>query len=91
MGKLFTSVLNHRLTIFLEENDIIEQNQAGFRKEYSCADHLFTLHSLFELLKKRKMKLFTAFIDFSQAFDSAGFEIPTYLLAKCMPKLENAS
>ena len=70
MGKLFTSVLNHRLTIFQEENDIIEQNQAGFRKGYSCADHLFTLHSLFELLKKRKMKLFTAFIDFSQAFDS---------------------
>ena len=70
MGKFFTSVLNQRLTIFLEENDIIEQNQAGFRKGYSCADHLFTLHSLFELLKKRKMKLFTAFIDFSQAFDS---------------------
>ena len=70
MGKLFTSVLNHRLTAFLDVHDILEQNQAGFRKEYSCADHLFTLHSLFELLKKREIKLFTAFIDFSQAFDN---------------------
>ena len=69
MGKLFTSILNQRLNTFLELNNILEENQAGFRKGYSCADHIFTLHALIEIIKKRKQKLFCAFIDFSQAFD----------------------
>ena len=58
VGKLFTFVLYRRLTIYLDEHAILEENQAGFRKQYSCTDHIFTLHSLFEFLKKRKLKLF---------------------------------
>jgi hypothetical protein len=69
LGKLFTAVLNQRLTTYLEENDILDENQAGFRKGYSCSDHIFTLNSLIEILKKRKLKLYCIFVDFSQAFD----------------------
>ena len=69
-GKLFTSILNLRLTTLLEDNAILEENQAGFRKGYATADHIFVLHSLAELLKTRKKKLFCSFIDFSKAFDS---------------------
>jgi len=69
LGKLFTSVINQRLTEFLDKNNIPGENQAGFRKQYSCTDHIFTLHSLIEILKKKKKKLYCAFIDFSQAFD----------------------
>ena len=57
------------MTAFLDNNNILKENQAGFRKEYSCTDHIFTLHALFEILRKGKKKLFAAFIDFSQAFD----------------------
>ena len=56
MGKLFTAILNERLTLFLDENRILLENQAGFRKHYSTSDHIFVLHSLFELLKKTKIK-----------------------------------
>ena len=70
MGKLFTAILNERLTLFLDENRILLENQAGFRKHYSTSDHIFVLHSLFELLKKQKKKLFCAVVDFSKAFDS---------------------
>ena len=56
LSKLFTSVLNDRLTLYLNENNILNENQAGFRKDYSCTDHIFTLHSLFEILRKRKKK-----------------------------------
>ena len=69
LGKLFTSILNHRLTQFLETNDILNENQAGFRKHYSCSDHIFTLYALINILKKEKHTLYCAFIDFSQAFD----------------------
>lgn len=69
LGKLFTSIINQRLTSFLEINGLLNENQAGFRKHYSCSDHIFTLYSLINILKKRKRKLYCAFIDFSQAFD----------------------
>ena len=69
-GKLFTSILNSRLHKFLELNNILEENQAGFRSGYSTTDHIFVLQSLIELLKVKKMKLFCSFIDFSKAFDS---------------------
>ena len=43
LGKLFTSILNNRLTEFCEENLIIKEIQAGFRKGYSTLDHVFVL------------------------------------------------
>ena len=70
MGKLFTSVLNNRLSTFLEDNVILSENQAGFRKGYATTDHIFSLYALKEILKSQKKKLFCVFIDFSQAFDS---------------------
>ena len=70
LGKLFSAVLNERLNNFLSENCILFENQAGFRKHYSTSDNIFVLYSLFELLKLQKKKMFSAFVDFSKAFDS---------------------
>ena len=69
-GKLFKAVLNLRLTNYLKHNDILEENQAGFRAGYSTSDHIFTLHALTEILKSKKRRLYCSFIDFSKAFDS---------------------
>ena len=69
-GKLFTSVLNLRLNDFVEHNDSLEENQAGFRKGYATSDHIFTLHAMVEILKSRKKKLFCTFVDFKKAFDN---------------------
>ena len=44
-SKLFTTLLNNRLNIFIEENNII-------RKGYST-DHIFTLLNLIDIMKKR--------------------------------------
>ena len=68
-GKLFTAVLNNRLNSYLEDNGLLNEDQAGFRHGYSTTDHIFTLHCLIELLKYQKKKLFCTFIDFSKAFD----------------------
>ena len=70
LRKLFTAILNTRLDQYLEENIILLENQAGFRKQYSTLDHIFTLYALNEILKSRKQKLFCCFVDFSSAFDS---------------------
>ena len=70
MGKLFTAVLNQRLTSFIEENNLLNENQCGFRKGYSTCDNIFVLHAIIEYMKVRKLKLFSAFVDFEKAFDS---------------------
>ena len=41
-SKLFTAILNARLTKILNHNNIIEENQAGFRSGYSTSDHILT-------------------------------------------------
>lgn len=70
LSKLFTSILEKRLSIFLNENNALNQNQAGFRKKFSTLDHIFTLNSIIEIMKHSKKTLYCCFIDFSKAFDS---------------------
>lgn len=69
-GKLFTAILNQRLNDYLNHNNILNENQAGFRAGYSTVDHIFTLHTITELLKQEKKKLFCLFVDYSKAFAS---------------------
>ena len=70
VGKLFTSILYHRHSTFLEENKILNETQSGFRKEYSTIDNIFTMHGLIEYFKSKKSKLYCCFVDFTKAFDS---------------------
>ena len=70
LGKVFTAVLNNRLIEFVDTYKLLNENQAGFRKDYSTSDHIFVLSSLIEIVKAKKQKLYCAFVDFSQAFDS---------------------
>ena len=70
IGKFFTTVLSARLNKFAEHKDIINNTQTGFRKGFSTIDNMFVLYSLIELLNSKKKKLFCAFIDLKQAFDT---------------------
>ena len=69
-GKLFTSLLNKRLNSFLENYNILCEEQAGFRKHYSTVDHMFSLKMLIDLYLAKDKKLFCSFIDYRKAFDS---------------------
>ena len=60
-GKLFTAVLNSRLNNYLEEFEILKENQAGFRKAYSTLDHIFTLRCITELFKYQKREIILFF------------------------------
>lgn len=70
LGKLFTGIISSRLNSFAEKHDILISNQAGFRKGFSTADNIFVLYCLIEIMQMRKKKLFSAFIDLKQAFDT---------------------
>ena len=71
VSKCYTTILNTRLYSWLEDNDMISDSQAGFRKKYSTVDQIFNLYSIVQkCLNKKGRKLYTAFVDFRKAFDS---------------------
>ena len=43
LGKFFCQILNNRITEYLEDNDILSKEQAGFRKTARTSDHIFIL------------------------------------------------
>ena len=61
--------MNERLNTFSEKINLILDNQAGFRKNYSPLDHIFSLYTLIETSKYMRKKLYCTFIDFEKAFD----------------------
>ena len=69
-GKLFTNVLNNRLNTYLENHNLLCEEQAGFRKKYSTVDHIFSLKFLIDFYLGCNKKLFCAFVDYKKAFDS---------------------
>ena len=70
LGKLFNTVMNNRLVKFLDENQIIHDNQIGFKKKARPSDHIFILNTLFKKICKGNKKLYLCFVDFRKAYDT---------------------
>lgn len=71
ISKLFTGLLLERLQLWINENDILNECQAGFRRGYSANDQIFNLFNIIKLkTRKKRQKLYCFFIDFKSAFDS---------------------
>ena len=70
LSKLFSSVLNERLKLYLQTENIIKDNQGAFMPGTSTTNHVFNLNCLLENAKKIKSKLFCAFLDLSAAYDN---------------------
>ena len=71
LGKLFTSIINERLNSYSNEVRLVQENQTGFRKNYSTLDHIFLLKNFIDLfVLNENKKLFCAFVDYKKAFDT---------------------
>ena len=69
IGKLFTSCIYYRLSMFFENRVVIGEEQAGFREGYSTYDHTFVLSFIIDFYKQLGVPLYCAFIDYKKAFD----------------------
>lgn len=83
LGKLFTRVLNNRLSFWSETYNIISDVQGGFRKGRSTVDNIFILHSLINLFVNKGRRLYCTFIDFRKAFDYVSRDCLWYKLLSC--------
>ena len=70
LSKVFSSIINCRLTTWAHNSSNIPEEQAGFRKGYSTIDNIFTLQSIVQkYLSKKQGRFYVLFVDFSKAFD----------------------
>ena len=71
LGKLLTSLLQSRLHNYMEDNDLYNKFQAGFRPGYRTTDHNFTIKTILnKYINKCKKQVYACFVDFSKAFDT---------------------
>ena len=73
--KIFNGILTKRLQSWCEDNQVIDESQAGFRKKYSTIDNIFSLQSVVQkYLSREGGRFYCIFIDFRRAFDSINHE-----------------
>ena len=71
LGKLFTSLLHTRLHIYMEDNNLCNKFQAGFRPGFRTTYHICTVITVTnKYLFKSKRRIYACFVDFSKAFDT---------------------
>ena len=66
--KLFSTILYGRLYPVLDQYQA--EDQAGFRKTYQTTDHLATYRMMEQKCQEWRIKMWTATVDFTKAFDS---------------------
>ena len=78
--KVFSSILNNRLVLYAEANDVFAEEENGFRKTRSCVNHIFVLTTILRNRKQQGLSTFSAFLDFPKAFDSGSHKAPWHKL-----------
>ena len=67
--KLYCSIMNERLTGWVEDSDILCDEQNGFRSGRSCLDQLSSFTNIIDTRKKSRKQTYACFVDFSKAYD----------------------
>ena len=70
--------MHARVLDVLEEEELIVNEQNGFRSGRSCQDHIFVLDSIIRNRLAEDMPPFTAFIDLQKAFDCVNRDLLLY-------------
>ena len=83
MGKLFSKLLNTRISDYMHKNGLWRPDQNGFMSKMRTEDNIFILHTIFQqLVKKEKKKVYTVFVDFRKFFDTINRDLLKYKLVK---------
>lgn len=78
--KLYSSILNERLTTFLEKINMLVEEQNGFRKGRACIDHIYTVCTVISNRLRKGLHMFVCYIDFQKAFDFINRNLLPYKL-----------
>ena len=71
LAKFFSNLINHRpcrLTLFVDKNNIIGPEQAGFRAGFSTTDHMFAIKTLIDIYNHKPKKTILLLCRLQQSF-----------------------
>ena len=74
--------MNKRLQNYLEKNEILAEEQNGFRTGRSCIDHIYIMCTVLRNRKAMGKEMFVCFIDYKKAFDSINRNLMLYKLSR---------
>ena len=63
LAKKINSIINNRLHIYLEDNNLIPQEHGGFRKAHRTVDHIFILQTIIRKYLKNDKRFYAGFVD----------------------------
>lgn len=75
LEKLFESIMVEQMTIYLEKNKIICDEQSGFRNNHSCESSINYVLADWKEAQDRGETIIAVFIDFKRAFETVDIEI----------------
>jgi len=83
MGKYMERIINTRLNWLLKTNNVIPNEQAGFRIHRSTSEHIAQLSQFIKDALDNKRILTAVFIDFKSVYDSVWKENLLLKLVRC--------
>lgn len=82
VAKLYSMILNNRLQTILKDQEIIKEEQIGFKEGARTSDHIFVLKTAVDSYIKKRRCVYSCFIDLKKAFDSVWREAMFDKMAK---------
>ena len=82
INNIFCGILKEKIGNIIEENNIIGEEQNGFRKDRRGTENLFILNELIEKAKKENKEYVCAFLDIEKAYDTVSREALWAILRK---------
>ena len=71
ISKIFNGILTARVQKWAEENNVLDESQAGFRRGFSTIYNIFSLHAMIQkYICRSRDRFYCLFVDFKRAFDS---------------------
>ena len=81
MYKIFSNIIFDRITRWVEEFNILDESQNGFRRERAPVDNMFILQAMAQkYISKPGGRFYVLYVDFEKVFDS----IPHHKLFTCL-------
>ena len=82
ISNIFCGIIKDKMTNIIEEEELIGEEQNGFRKDRRGTEHLYILKELIEKAGKENKQLYCMFLDIEKAYDTVNRKIMWKLIER---------
>jgi hypothetical protein len=70
LSKVYTSIINTRLSRWCEERGLLHESVGGFRVRRGAVDQVYSMHTVCKLQARRRRRTYVCFVDIHKAYDN---------------------